>query len=254
MRVVEKIEVAANVRHGMEKPLAYLFARADRGGAGWIGRLDAPKGETFGGILFYAEKGGTVLHVLPLAETEGKMGMELWPICEWTSERQDDHSEEFLAYMPPATAYGDRRMMYRISLTPPFDAPDWWIEQCRYIWRRLREGMSVIRFSKYRREVEDAKRDMLLRWRMGEQRPAPRHAAWRLDWMVGAGMTTWDMVRRETTYPMEKDNPVGRKMMAATRADTRRHAPTRGNKRWRQPAWVATFFLSLRHAPTCRCG
>ena len=26
-------------------------------------------------------------------------------------------------------------------------------------------------------------------------------------------MTRWDMVRRETTYPMEKDNPVGRRMM-----------------------------------------
>jgi len=43
-----------------------------------------------------------------------------------------------------------------------------------------------------------------------------------LDWMVGAGMTPWDMVRRSTTYPMEKDNPVGRRMMrrvAAFRRD-----------------------------------
>ena len=49
---LEKIEVPASVRESMEKPLDYLFARADRGGAGWIGRLDAPKGETFGGIMF----------------------------------------------------------------------------------------------------------------------------------------------------------------------------------------------------------
>lgn len=213
MRAFEKIEVPANVRHGMEKPLAYLFARADRGGAGWIGRLDAPKGETFGGILFYAEKGATVLHVLPLAETECKMGIEFWPICRWTSERQDDHNEEFLAYMPPATAYGSRGMMYRIPLPPHGHDEHWWIGKCRYLWRRLREGMVVIRFSKYRAEVEMEKRDMLLRWRMGDRRPAPRHAAWRLDWMVGAGMTPLDMVRRETTYPMEKDNPVGRQMM-----------------------------------------
>lgn len=212
MRVVEKIEVAANVRHGMEKPLAYLFARADRGGAGWIGRLDAPKGETFGGILFYAEKGASVLHVMPLAETEGKMGMELWPICRWTSERQDDHSEVFLAYMPPSTAYCGRDMAYRIPLHG-VECDRWWGRQCQRVARLFREGMVVLRFSAYRKWVEEDKRDMLLRWRMGYDKPALKHPAWRLDWMVGAGMTPWDMVRRETTYPMEKDNPAGRRMM-----------------------------------------
>lgn len=211
-RYPRKIDVPANVRDAMEKPLAYLFARADRGGAGWIGRLDAPKGETFGGIMFYAEKGSTVLHVLPLAETECKMGSDLRPICRWTCERQDGHREEFLAYMPPATAYGGREMMYSIPLPLGYDNEHWWIGQCRYLRRCLREGLSVTRYSRYRREVEDDKRDMLFRWRMGDNRPAPRHAAWRLDWMVGAGMTPWDMVRRVTTYPMEKDNPAGRWM------------------------------------------
>ena len=211
---VEKIEVPASVRRGMEKPLAYLFARADKGGAGWIGRLDAPKGETFGGIMFYAEKGASVVHVLPLADTDGKLS----PICRWTCELPDGW-EEILAYMPPATAYCARDVAYRIPLR---GGERWWVEQCQRVARRLREGMVVPRFSAYRKWVEEYKRDMLLRWRMGYDRPAPRHKAWRLDWMVGAGMTPWDMARRSTTYPMEKDNPVGRRMMrlvAAFRRD-----------------------------------
>lgn len=186
--LVEKIEVPASVRDAMERPLAYLFARADKGGAGWIGRLDAPKGETFGGIMFYAG------HVLPLAETEGEMS----PICRWTCEWQEE------CYMPPATAYCARDTAYRC------EARDdrWWSRQCRQIARRLREGMVVPTYPAYRRTVEADKRDMLLRWRMGYDKPG-----WRLDWMVGAGMTPWDMVRRDTAYPMEKDNPVGRRMM-----------------------------------------
>ena len=198
---LEKIEVPASVRKIMEKPLAYLFARADRGGAGWIGRLDAPKGETFGGIMLYAQVGSDkVLHVIPLAERDG-----LHPICRWTCELPEGW-EEMRAYMPPATAYCARDTAYRI------DARDdrWWIGECRRLARRLREGMVVPRFPAYRKGVENDKRDMLLRWRMGEPRPAPRHPAWRLDWMVGAGMTPWDMVRRSTTYPMEKDNPAAR--------------------------------------------
>ena len=195
---LEKIEVPASVRNAMEKPLAYLFARADRGGAGWIGRLDAPKGETFGGIMFYAG------HVIALSETEGEMS----PICKWTCKLPDGW-EEIVAYMPPATAYCGRDMAYRCE--PRDDR--WWSRQCRRLARLLREGMTVPRVSAYRRSVEEDKRDMLLRWRMGYSRPAPRHKAWRLDWMVGAGMTPWDMARRETTYPMEKDNPVGRRMM-----------------------------------------
>lgn len=186
---LEKIEVPASVRSGMEKPLAYLFARADRGGAGWIGRLDAPKGETFGGIMFYAG------HVLALSETEDEMS----PICRWTCEWQEE------CYMPPATAYCARDTAYRIPL---HGGDRWWVEQCQRVARRLREGMVVPRFSAYRKRVEEDKRDMLLRWRMGYDEPG-----WRLDWMVAAGMTPWDMVRRETTYPMEKDNPVGRRMM-----------------------------------------
>ena len=185
---LEKIEVPASVRDAMEKPLAYLFARADRGGAGWIGRLDAPKGETFGGIMFYAG------HVLALSETDGEMS----PICRWTCEWQEE------CYMPPATAYCARDMAYRC------EAHDdrWWSRQCRSVARRLREGMAVPTYPAYRARVEKEKRDMLLRWRMGYDEPG-----WRLDWMVGAGMTPWDMARRETTYPMEKDNPVGRRMM-----------------------------------------
>ena len=186
---IEKIEVPASVRDAMEKPLAYLFARADRGGAGWIGRLDAPKGETFGGIMFYAG------HVLALSETEGEMS----PICRWTCEWQDE------CYMPPATAYCARDMAYRIPL---HGGDRWWVEQCRRLARLLRAGMVVPTYPAYRKGVEDAKRDMLLRWRMGYDKPG-----WRLDWMVGAGMTPWDMARRSTTYPMEKDNPVGRRMM-----------------------------------------
>lgn len=201
--LVEKIEVPASVRRGMEKPLAYLFARADRGGAGWIGRLDAPKGETFGGIMFYSACG--VVHVLPLAETEGKM----WPICRWTCECPDGW-EEMRAYMPPATAYCARDTAYRI---PPRGVDRWWVEQCQRVARLFREGMVVPRFSAYRKWVEEDKRDMLWRWRLGYDKPAPKHPAWRLDWMVGAGMTPWDMARRSTTYPMEKDNPVGRRMM-----------------------------------------
>lgn len=184
---VEKIEVPASVREIMEKPLAYLFARADRGGAGWIGRLDAPKGETFGGIMFY---GG---HVLALSETDGK----LCPICRWTCEWQEE------CYMPPATAYCARDTAYSI------ECDRWWSRQCRHIARRLREGMDVVpSYAAYRASVKEESRDMLLRWRMGYDKPG-----WRLDWMVGAGMTPWDMVRRSTTYPMEKDNPVGRRMM-----------------------------------------
>ena len=181
---LEKIEVPASVRETMEKPLAYLFARADRGGAGWIGRLDAPKGETFGGIMFY---GG---YALALSETDGEMS----PICRWTCEWEEE------CYMPPATAYCGRDTAYRIP--PRGEHP------CRRVARRLREGMEVPTYPAYRARVEKDKRDMLLRWRMGYDEPG-----WRLDWMVGAGMTRWDMVRRETTYPMEKDNPVGRRMM-----------------------------------------
>ena len=197
---LEKIEVPASVREKMEKPLAYLFARADRGGAGWIGRLDAPKGETFGGIMFYTERRGKVIHVIPLSEKEGKRRMEMWPICRWTCELPDGWEEGF-AYMPPATAYCGRDVAYRVS-------PSAGEHPCCRVARLVREGMGVPRFSAYRRSVEDAKRDMLLRWRMGYDEPG-----WRLDWMVGAGMTRWDMVRRSTTYPMEKDNPVGRRMM-----------------------------------------
>ena len=197
---VEKIEVPASVRNAMDKPLAYLFARADRGGAGWIGRLDAPKGETFGGIMFYAWRGDTVLRVLALSETEG----ELSPICRWTCELPNGW-EEILAYMPPATAYCARDMAYHI---PPQGVERWWIRQCRRVDRRLREGLVVPTYAAYHSRVEKDKRDMLLLWRMGYDEPG-----WRLDWMVGAGMTPWDMVRRSTTYPMEKDNPVGRRMM-----------------------------------------
>ena len=199
---VEKIEVPASVRDAMEKPLAYLFARADRGGAGWIGRLDAPKGETFGGIMFYAWRGDTVLRVLALSETED----ELRPICGWTCERPNGW-EEILAYMPPATAYCARDVAYRIPLHGG-EWPRWWSRQCQRIDRRLREGLVVPTYPAYRARVEKDKRDMLLLWRMGYDKPG-----WRLDWMVGAGMTPWDMARRSTTYPMEKDNPVGRRMM-----------------------------------------
>ena len=202
--LVEKIEVPASVREIMEKPLAYLFARADRGGAGWIGRLDAPKGETFGGIMFYAG------HVLPLSETEGKMS----PICKWTCKLPDGW-EEIVAYMPPATAYCGRDVAYRC------EAHDdrWWSRQCRSLARRLRDGMDTTpTYAHYRRAVEKAKRDMLLLWRMGYDEPG-----WRLDWMVGAGMTPWDMVRRTTTYLMEKDNPVGRRMMRLVAAYRRAH-------------------------------
>ena len=98
--------------------------------------------------------------------------------------------------MPPATAYCGRDTAYRIPLRG--------VERCR-----LREGMNAVpTYAEYRARVEKDKRDMLLRWRMGYDEPG-----WRLDWMVGAGMTPWDMVRRSTTYPMEKDNPVGRRMM-----------------------------------------
>ena len=200
--LVEKIEVPAYVRDAMEKPLAYLFARADRGGAGWIGRLDAPKGETFGGIMFYAG------YVLALSETEGEMS----PICKWPCKLPDGW-EEIVAYMPPATAYCARDVAYRIA---PHD-DRWWMKQCRRLARLLREGMAVPRFSAYLVSVEKAKRDMLLRWRMGYDEPG-----WRLDWMVGAGMTPWDMVRRTTTYQMEKDNPVGRRMMRRVAAYRRR--------------------------------
>lgn len=198
---IEKIEVPASVREAMEKPLRYLFARADRGGAGWIGRLDAPKGETFGGIMFYAQKGASVVHVLALSETDG----EMWPICRWTCERPNGW-EEIVAYMPPATAYCARDTAYSI---PSRGGDRWWVEQCQRVARLFREGMdNTPTYASYRRTVEDDKRDMLLRWRMGYDKPG-----WRLDWMVGAGMTPWDMVRRSTTYPMEKDNPVGRRMM-----------------------------------------
>lgn len=191
---VEKIEVPASVRSGMEKPLAYLFARADKGGAGWIGRLDAPKGETFGGIMFYAG------YVFALAETT-----ELWPICRWTCEWQVE------AYMPPATAYCARDVAYRI---PSHGGERWWVEQCQRLARRLREGMDTTpTYAAYRRAVEEEKREMLLRWRMGYDEPG-----WRLDWMVGAGMTPWDLVRRSAgDHPMEKDNPVGRRMMRLAR-------------------------------------
>ena len=200
---VEKIEVPASVRSGMEKPLGYLFARADKGGAGWIGRLDAPKGETFGGIMFYSACG--VLHVLFLAETEDEMS----PICGWTCELPNGW-EEILAYMPPATAYCARDMAY--SCDPRDDR--WWNQQCRRVDRRLREGLDTTpTYASYRKKVEKDKRDMLLLWRMGYDEPG-----WRLDWMVGAGMTPWDLVRRsEGDYPMEKDNPVGRRMMRLAR-------------------------------------
>ena len=206
---IEKIEVPASVREAMEKPLRYLFARADRGGAGWIGRLDAPKGETFGGIMFYAM--GMVLHVLVLSETA-----KLYPICRWTCGLPDGW-EDMIAYMPPATAYCGREMAYRISIHDG-KCPRWWYDQCLYVARRFHDGMVVPPFSAYRKDVENDKRDMLLRWRMGYDRPAPKHPAWRLDWMVGAGMTPWDMVRRSAgDYPMEKDNPVGRRMMRLVR-------------------------------------
>ena len=201
---VEKIEVPAFVRSGMKRNLDYLFARADRGGAGWIGRLDAPKGETFGGIMFYAM--GRVLHVLALASDDAG----LYPICRWICDLPDGW-EDMIAYMPPATAYCARDTAYRIADRNGVDR--WWVEQCQRVARLFREGMVVPRFSAYRKRVQEDKRDMLLRWRMGYDKPAPKHAAWRLDWMVGAGMTPWDMVRRSTTYPMEKDNPVGRRMM-----------------------------------------
>lgn len=202
---VEKIEVPASVRIGMKRELDYLFARADKGGAGWIGRLDAPKGETFGGIMFYAG------NVLPLADTDG----ELWPICRWTCECPDGW-EEMLAYMPPATAYCARDTAYRI---PPSDVDRWWVEQCRAIARRLREGTDTTpTYAAYRKSVEKDKRDMLLRWRMGYDEPG-----WRLDWMVGAGMTPWDMVRRSAgDYPMEKDNPAARAFLRMV--DKYRHA------------------------------
>ena len=205
---VEKIEVPASVRATMEKPLGYLFARADKGGAGWIGRLDAPKGETFGGIMFYSACG--VQHVLPLAETT-----ELWPICRWTCECPEGW-EDGLAYMPPATAYCARDTAYRI---PPRGVDRWWVEQCRAIARRLREGMDTTpTYASYRRAVENEKREMLVRWRMGYDEPC-----WRLDWMVGAGMTPWDIVRRSACdCPMEKDNPVGRRMMRLARRLARR--------------------------------
>ena len=206
---VEKIEVPASVRDAMEKPLAYLFARADKGGAGWIGRLDAPKGETFGGIMFYAWRGDTVLRVLALSETDGEMS----PICGWTCERPNGW-EEILAYMPPATAYCGRDMVYNCD---PHD-DRWWSRQCRRVDRRLREGLVAPAYHAYVARVEKDKRDMLLLWRMGYDEPG-----WRLDWMVGAGMTPWDMVRRDTTYPMEKDNPVGRRMMRLVAAYRRAH-------------------------------
>lgn len=192
---IEKIEVPASVRIGMEKQLGYLFARADKGGAGWIGRLDAPKGETFGGIMFYAGD------VFALSETEDEMS----PICRWTCEWRE------YAYMPPATAYCGRDMAYRI---PTRGVDRWWVEQCQRLARRLREGMDTTpTYAAYRKQVEEAKRDMLLRWRMGYDEPG-----WRLDWMVGAGMTPWDLVRRSAgDYPMEKDNPVGRRMMRLAR-------------------------------------
>ena len=207
---LEKIEVPASVRDAMERPLAYLFARADRGGAGWIGRLDAPKGETFGGIMFYAWRGDTVLRVLALSETDGEMS----PICEWTCKRPNGW-EEILAYMPPATAYCGRDMAYRIPLR---GVERWWSRQCRRVDRRLREGLVVVPpYHAYVARVEKDKRDMLLLWRMGYDEPG-----WRLDWMVGAGMTPWDMLRRSTNYPMEKDNPVGRRMMRRVAALARR--------------------------------
>lgn len=214
---LEKIEVPAYVRDAMEKPLAYLFARADKGGAGWIGRLDAPKEETFGGIMFYAEKGASVVHVLALSETEG----EMWPICRWTCKLPDGW-EEIVAYMPPATAYCARDTAYRIA---DRGVDRWWVEQCRRLARLLREGLGVSRYASYRKGVEEDKRDMLLRWRMGYNRPAPRHKAWRLDWMVGAGMTPWDMVRRsEGDCPMEKDNPAARAFLRMV--DKYRHTHT----------------------------
>lgn len=195
---VEKIEVPASVRSGMEKPLRYLFARADKGGAGWIGRLDAPKEETFGGIMFYDG------NVYALAETT-----ELLPICRWTCEWRE------YAYMPPATAYCARDTAYRIPL---HGGDRWWVEQCQRVARRLREGMDTTpTYASYRKKVENEKRDMLLRWRMGYDNPS-----WRLDWMVGAGMTPWDMVRRSA--PMEKDNPAARAFLRMV--DKYRHTHT----------------------------
>lgn len=211
--LVEKIEMPASVRDAMERPLAYLFARADKGGAGWIGRLDAPKGETFGGIMFYAEKGASVVRVLALSDTDGEMS----PICGWTCERPNGW-EEILAYMPPATAYCARDTAYRIPLRG-CECPRWWGRQCQRIASLLREGMVVAPpYHAYVARVEKDKRDMLLRWRMGYD-----ESGWRLDWMVGAGMTPWDMVRRDTTYPMEKDNPVGRRMIRLVAAYRRAH-------------------------------
>lgn len=212
--IIEKISIPKTVCQHIIPNLNYLFARADKGGAGWIGRLDAPKGETFGGIMLYAQVGSDkVLHVIPLAERDG-----LDPICRWTCELPDGW-EDMVAYMPPADAYcmwrnwdgvGDGIEAYRIP-APPTDPTRWWIGECRRLARRLREGMVVPRFSSYRKWVEEDKRDMLLRWRMGYDKPAPKHPAWRLDWMVGAGMTPWDMVRRSAgDYPMEKDNPAAR--------------------------------------------
>ena len=199
--LVEKIEVPAFVREIMDQPLAYLFARADKGGAGWIGRLDAPNGETFGGIMFYTQRVGLVLHVLALASDDAKF----YPICRWMCGLPDGW-EDMIAYMPPATAYCGRDMAYRIPL---HGGDRWWVEQCQRVARRLREGMDTTpTYAQYRARVKEDSRDMLLRWRMGYDEPG-----WRLDWMVGAGMTPWDMVRRSTTYPMEKDNPVGRRMM-----------------------------------------
>lgn len=199
---IEKIEVPASVREAMEKPLRYLFARADRGGAGWIGRLDAPKGETFGGIMFYAG------NVFALSETDGEMS----PICRWTCDW------EMYAYMPPATAYGARDTAYTI---PSRGGDRWWVEQCQRVARRLREGMDTTpTYASYRKKVEEDKRDMLLRWRMGYDEPV-----WRLDWMVGAGMTPWDMVRRSAgDYPMEKDNPAARAFLRMV--DKYRHTHT----------------------------
>lgn len=217
--MIRKMNIPTYVCQHAIPNLAYLLARADRGGAGWIGRLDAPKGETFGGIMFCAT--GRLVYIRPLVECEGKMGVELRPICGWTCERQGDCSEDVLAYMPPATAYCMWRNWDGVGtgvwawIIPPVTSREdecdhWWIVQCRRLWRWMVGGGQVPRYAAYRVAVEDDKRDMLLRWRMGDNRPAPRHAAWRLDWMVGAGMTPWDMVRRATTYPMEKDNPPSR--------------------------------------------
>ena len=214
--MISKMTLPPHVCQHTIHNLNYLFARADRGGAGWIGRLDAPKGETFGGIMFYSEAGGGAWHVAPLAECGG-----LRPICRWTCERQGDRSEDILLYMPPATAYCMWRNRDGVGasawawIIPQFTSRQdefehGWIVRCRCLWREMAGGDPVPSYAKYRRTVEDDKRDMLLRWRMGDNRPAPRNPAWRLDWMVAAGMTPWDMVRRSTTYPMEKDNPTAR--------------------------------------------